>query len=368
MKVAIDAYHTLFPSGGIARYSRSLIGALAEVAPGNEFTLFVNRFREKGKVWSPQKENFFLREVFLPRRLLQRSWNLIDWPPIEYFLGPIDLFHGLHFILPPARKAKRVLTVHDLTYLRFPNYFTFRELNERGYRYELPRALARADAIISDSDKTREDLMELLKVPQEKIKVIHLGVDSHFFTFREDETTLTLRRQYNLESPYLIFLVGTPEPRKNLLRTVAAVKKANPDIQLVLIGPEGPLQKLLGKKEKRLHFLGIVPDSHLPALLSGAVISLYPSLYEGFGLPVLESMACGVPVITSNRGSLPEVAGGAAILVDPENENEIAEAVSGLLNNESLQNRLKDQGRKRAEEFTWQKTAAQTLSLYRELV
>jgi alpha-1,3-rhamnosyl/mannosyltransferase len=125
---------------------------------------------------------------------------------------------------------------------------------------------------------------------------------------------------------------------------------------------------MLGADSRNLVFPGGVPDEQLPALLSGATISLYPSLYEGFGLPVLESMACGVPVIASNRGSLPEVAGGAALLVNPEDENEIAEAISELLRSESLQNRLKALGRKRAEEFTWAKTAAQTLSLYRELV
>ncbi|MBI4621316.1 MAG: glycosyltransferase family 4 protein [Desulfobacterales bacterium] len=368
MKIAIDAYHTLYPSGGIARYSRGLITALLEAAPREEMVLFVNRFRGKGRLWNPEMENISTREILLPRQLLQGIWDMIEWPPIEFFTGAIDIFHGLHFVLPPAKKAKKVLTVHDLTYLRFPHYFTNRDLNERGYRHELPGGLAKADAVIAVSSRTRDDLVELMKIPEDRIRVIHEGVDSLFLAFTEDEKSAALRRQYDLNSSYFIFLVGTPEPRKNLKRTVDAVMKASPDMPLVMVGPPEPLRKLLGQATGKLLFPGIVPDDHLPALLSGALISLYPSLYEGFGLPVLESMACGVPVITSNRGSLPEIAGGAAILVDPEDVDSISGAISGLMKDESLQNHLKVMGKKRASEFTWQKTAKETLSLYRELV
>jgi len=252
--------------------------------------------------------------------------------------------------------------------LKFPDYFTDRRLNERGYRQELPRALARADAVIAVSQKTRDDLVELMKFPEERVRVIYEGVEHHLFTQVERQKATPIRKLYGLSRPYLIFLVGTPEPRKNIARTVEAFRKAGSDYKLVLIGPQKPLEKLLGGETHGMIFTGVVPEDHLPAVLSGAVISLYPSLYEGFGLPVLESMACGVPVITSNRGSLPEIAGGAAILVDPEDVDSISDVISGLMRDESLQNRLKIMGKKRASEFTWQKTAAETLSLYRELV
>ncbi len=368
MKIAIDAYHTLYPSGGIARYSRGLITALLEVAPREELILFVNRFRGKGRLWNPGKGNISTRGILFPRQLLQEIWDKIEWPPIELFTGAIDIFHGLHFVLPPAKKAKRVLTVHDLTYLRFPHYFTDRALNERGYLHELPGGLARADAVIAVSSRTRDDLVELLKIPEAKIRVIPEGVDPHFFVFTDDERSAILRRQYNLTGSYFIFLVGTPEPRKNLKRTVAAVMKAAPDIPLVLIGPPEPLRKLLGQATGKLLFPGIVPDDHLPALLSGALISLYPSLYEGFGLPVLESMACGAPVITSDRGSLPEVAGGCALIVDPEDTDAIADAISRLLHDGELRRSLISEGKARAAGFTWQKAALETYKLYKELV
>jgi glycosyltransferase involved in cell wall biosynthesis len=368
MKIAIDAYHTLYPSGGIARYSRGLITALMEATPREEVLLFVNRFRGKERLWNPGKGNISTREILFPRQFLQNIWNMIEWPPIEFFTGAIDIFHGLHFILPPAKKAKMVLTVHDLTYLRFPHYFSDRGLNERGYLHELPGGLARTDAVIAVSSRTRDDLMELLKIPEAKIRVIHEGVDPLFLAFTEDEKSAALRRQYNLTGSYFIFLVGTPEPRKNLKRTIEAAMKAAPDIPLVLIGPPEPLRKLLGQTTGKLLFPGIVPDDHLSALLSGALISFYPILYEGFGLPVLESMACGAPVITSDRGSLPEVAGGCALIVDPEDVDAIADAISRLLHDGDLRKTLIREGKARAASFTWQKAAIKTLELYRDLV
>jgi alpha-1,3-rhamnosyl/mannosyltransferase len=177
-----------------------------------------------------------------------------------------------------------------------------------------------------------------------------------------------IRALYDLAIPYMVFLVGTPEPRKNLIKTVAAARQAAPHLTLVLIGPKKPLKLLLNGDFHNIKFTGIVQEKHLPALLSGARISLYPSLYEGFGLPVLESMACGVPVITSRKGAIPEVAGDAALLVDPEDVGDIAGAISQLLNDDVLQNRLKTAGKNRAAGFTWQKAAEETLSLYREFV
>lgn len=369
MKIAIDAYQALYQTGGIARYSRALISTMAELLTTDDLILFYNRFRERGRAWVPNNACFKVRQIYFPRRLLNGIWNVLDWPPIELFCGPVDLFHGLHFVLPPARKARKVLTVHDLTYLKFPEHFADQGLNERGYRKELPQALASADAVIAISERTREDLIELMKFPEEKVRVIYFGVDQRFFAPVEKSRMAAIRKKYSLTGPYLIFLIGTPEPRKNLARTVEAVRRAAPELDLALIGPEKPIRELLaGEENRNLKYLGIVPENHLPVLLSEGTISLYPSLYEGFGLPVLESMASGVPVITSDRGSLPEVAGGAGILVDPENVESIAEAITGLLQDESLRNRYKVMGKARASEFTWQRTAAETLSLYRELV
>jgi glycosyltransferase involved in cell wall biosynthesis len=368
MKIAFDAYHALFQSGGIARYARGLISAIAKIQKNDDLALFYNRFCETGKPWKPPYGNPRIKQVFVPRRLLQGAWEKIKWPSAEFFCGSIDLFHGLHFVLPPVRNARRVLTVHDLTYLKYPDYFLNRDLNECGYQRELPMSLALSDAVIAVSQKTREDLIEILKIPQEKIRVIHEGVDAHFFNPVKEEEKSAIRTLYDLPTPYIVFLVGTPEPRKNLLKTVAAARLAAPHLTLVLIGPQKPLKSLLNDDFRNIKFTGIVKEEHLPALLSGAQISLYPSLYEGFGLPVLESMACGIPVITSSRGALPEIAGDAALFVDPEDMDSIVDAISELINDDVMQNRLKIDGRKRAAEFTWQKAAEETLSLYREIL
>lgn len=368
MRFAVDAYHIISLSGGIARYARCLISAIAAIVSADEVILFINRFRERGKTWRHENGIHKVRQFYFPRRLLQNVWDTFEWPPIELFCGPIDLYHGLHFVLPPVRKARRVLTVHDLTYLKYPEYFSDRNLNEHGYRRELPQGLERADAVIAVSQQTREDLIDLMNVPEKRVRVIYEGVDPHFFNHVEGKKPEAIRERYGLTPPYLVFLVGTPEPRKNLMNTVTAVRKAAPDHTLVLIGPQNSLRELLGGDHRNIRFTDIVPEDHLRALISGAQISLYPSLYEGFGLPVLESMACGVPVITSSRGALPEVAGDAALLVNPDSLGSIAGAISELINDDVLQNRLKIAGRKRAAEFTWQKAAEATLSLYRELV
>jgi len=368
MRIALDAFHAQYPAGGVARYARSLITAMAAEADCGEIVLFYNRFRGNGDLWRPPGTALTVQNIPVPRRLLQSLWQTLDWPPIEMFCGRIDVFHGLHFVLPASRKARRVLTVHDLTYLRHPDYYRDARLNDRGYRQELPRALAQADAVIAVSEKTRDDLVDLLNTPAERIRVIHHGVADRFFAPAASTYQELIRRHYRITPPYAIFLVGTPEPRKNIARTVAAVRRAAPSVNLVLVGEPHLLQPLIGVPPEHLIFTGTVPEEHLPALLSGAIVSVYPSLDEGFGLPLLESMACGVPVLASNRGALPEIAGGAAMIVNPEDIEDMAHGLSVLLNDEAMRRRLAQAGRRRAADFTWKKAAAQTTALYRELL
>ena len=368
MRIAVDAFHALYPAGGVARYARSLISAMAAEADCSEILLFYNRFRGNGALWRPTGTTLTVRNVPVPRRLLQGLWQTIDWPPIEMLCGRVDIFHGLHFVLPASRKARRVLTVHDLTYLRHPDYYRNVRLNDRGYRQELPRALTQADAVIAVSRKTRDDLVDWLNYPAERIRVIHHGVAERFFAPATSQNQELIRRHYQITHPYAIFLVGTPEPRKNIARTVAAVRRAAPSMDLVMVGERHCLQPLTGAPTEHLVFTGTVPEDHLPALLSGATISVYPSLEEGFGLPLLESMACGAPVLTSTRGALPEIAGGAALLVNPEDIEDMVHGLSTLLNDEALRQQLAQAGRRRAADFTWERAAAQTAALYRELI
>jgi len=368
MHAAIDAYHAMHPYGGIARYIHSLVGEMAAQAPDDRFLLFANRFCEKGGMWRPQAQNVEAVTLNAPRRMMQWMWDHLDWPPVERWTGTIDVFHGTHFVLPAVHRARTVLTVHDLTWLRHPDFFKDQTLNERGYRHELPRALERADAVVAVSHATRNDLVELMNVDAARVQVVHEGVEAHFFVPEGDPRIDAIRRQYRLPDRYLVFLVGTPEPRKNLLRTVQAVQLAAPGLTLVIIGDREKLASLLGPLAASVHLAGYVPDDVLPLMLAGAEAALYPSLYEGFGLPVLEAMAAGTPVITSNISACPEVAGDAGLCVDPYDIEAMADAVRRLVEDEALRLRMRGAGRKRAAELTWDRAAERMLRLYHSLV
>lgn len=367
MKIALDAYHAHRAYGGIARYLRGLVPALAAAARSDQFVLFSNRFRDRDASWDPGLPNVSCYDLVCPRRLMQGCWDHLAWPPVESFIGPIDLFHGAHFVLPAARRAKLVLTVHDLTYLRHPDYFSDRALNERGYRVELPRALARADAVIADSSQTKADLVELLGCPEERIMVVYPGVDTRFFVAADEARLAEVKARYHLERPYLVFLVGSPEPRKNLVRAVTAARQAAPDMPLVIVGPQEPIRTLLGGETQGMILLGSLSDEDLPLVLHGAEAALYPSLYEGFGFPAVEALAAGVPLITSNRSSLPEVVGKAALLVDPESVEAMAEAIHNLLRDAEQRKQYIALGLARARELSWEETARQVLQLYHEV-
>lgn len=368
MRIAIDAFHASQGYGGINRYVRGLVPVLAAAWPQDSFTLFTNRFREWAPLWDPGLPNVRCYDLRFPRRLVQGCWDHLKWPPVEAFIGSLDLFHGMHFVLPAVRRAKCVLTVYDLTYLRHAEYFADRDLNERGYRKELPRALARADAVIVVSHNTRDDLVELMDYPAARIRVIHGGVESRFFVSSDPQRLVEVKSRYGLDRPYLVFLVGTPEPRKNLLRTVAAARRAAPHIPLVIIGQQDAIRAQLGDDLRGVRLTGPVSEADLPWVLHGAKLALYPSLYEGFGLPALEAMAAGVPLITSNRSALPEVVEKAAVLVDPESEDSIEEAIRELLDDGDRREQLIGLGRARARQLSWDRAAQQVLHLYREVV
>jgi len=367
MKIALDTYHAARPHGGIARYVRGLASAMFDMGRNHEYILFSNHFRDSGTAWNPGLKYVKTVNLSAPRRLMQGAWDRLSWPPVEYWTGKIDLFHGMHFVLPAVRDARTVLTVHDLTFIRHPELFHDPGLNRRGYLHELPAALERADAVIAVSQSTKNDLVELMGYPENQIRVIFEGVEPHFFIHgNEGKSTHTLVK-YGLKRPYLIFLAGTPEPRKNLERTIRAAHRAASNIPVAVVGPKTEMKQLLGSMAGQAHLLGAVPDEDLPVLLHNAEISLYPSLYEGFGLPVLESMAAGVPVITSSVSSCPEVAGDAGVLVDPYSVDEIAEAIASLMADEPGRCALRKAGVDRASGFSWKQAASSVFKLYQEV-
>jgi glycosyltransferase involved in cell wall biosynthesis len=367
LRVGIDTYQAGFKYGGISRYVRSLVSAMVAAGPADRFVLVSNHFRRGHRPWHFSGSNVEHFNLRAPRRIMQACWSRIGWPPIDAFVGPLDVFHGTHMVLPMIRSAKLVLTLHDLIFLKHPDYYSDRKMNVRGYRVELPAAIKRADLIVTPSDDAKRALIEFMKVPEDKIRVVYEGVEPHFFVSEGNPELQTVLARLGLNEPYMVFLVGTPEPRKNLIRTVAAARLAAPSLQLVIIGPREPIIRLLKGDTQGLNLIGSVAEEDLPFVLNGALLSLYPSLAEGFGLPAVEALAAGVPLVTSNRTSLPEVVGNAAVLVDPESVEEIAEATRSLLTDEHHRRRLIELGKARARKLSWEQCARQMLTIYREL-
>jgi glycosyltransferase involved in cell wall biosynthesis len=267
-----------------------------------------------------------------------------------------------------------VVTIHDLAIVRFPQ--KFRRWHRTFTGYVLPRLVRSVDAIVSVSQATKNDLVELLDVLPDRISVIPCGISTRFAPLPlEDPHLRTVRERYSLPEQYVI-TVGAVEPRKNLprlLRAVEILSRTRPalrSLSLLHVGPAGWLMQEVAQTiselriRDRVRFLGYVPNEDLAALYQLARVAVYPSLFEGFGLPVLEAMASGCPVVTSNCSSMPEVAGDAALLVDPMSEESIAEGLARLWLDDSLRDDLILRGRYRAADFTWESTARETMKLY----
>ncbi len=389
MRVGIDFTPAIQQQAGIGRYTRELVRALAQLDARNQYVLFQASWGACVDVggWPA---NFRVRSVPLTDRWLAIVWQRLRLPfPVELFTGAVDIFHSPDFVLPPVRRARTVLTVHDLSFLTRP------ETSDPGLRAYLtravPRAVARADHILADSRSTKEDLVTCLGASPEQITVVYPGVDPRFRPLEDETVIADVCARYALRRPFIL-AVGTLQPRKNYPALIEAVMRlgegcaevfdelsmsqagsrhASPS--LVIAGGRGWLDQEIFETVERLRagnrvrFLGFVWDEDLPALYNAAAILAMPSLYEGFGLPVLEAMACGTPVVTSNVSSLPEVAGDAALLVSPRDVAGLTDALCRLLTDRDLRARLQQRGLARAQKFTWQKVAEAVLGIYQRL-
>jgi len=367
MRIGIDYTAAARQGGGIGRYSRELVRALLELDSPHEYTLFAAAGGLGRRRWRPpDRPGVSVRSVPLSDEWLARIWHRARVPvPVEAVTGPLEAFYSPDFVLPPTRRRTRtLLTVHDLSFLHYPEHFVPKLVH---YLADVvPRSVARADRVLADSAATRADLIARLSVPAAKIEVLYSGVEPRFRPEREPGERRRVLGRYRVgERPYILS-VSTLQPRKNYVRLIQAFSSVTEDVRLVIAGGRGWLYEDIfaeaAKCGDRVRILGFVDDADLPALYRGAALFAFPSLYEGFGLPVLEAMACGVPVVCSNASSLPEVAGDAALLVDPFDVGGLADALARTIGDRELGVHLVEKGLVQATRFTWGRAARQLLA------
>jgi glycosyltransferase involved in cell wall biosynthesis len=289
--------------------------------------------------------------------------------------GQLDLFHSPDFVLPPVRNdIPTIVTVHDLSFVHYPKTFTPALVNY--LNNVVPWSVERATHILADSQATKDDLMNIWGVTAEKVTVLYSGVSGRFRPVTDNKQLSAVRQKYDIgDAPYLVS-VSTLQPRKNFQMLIRAFKPvaAEQPHNLIIAGGKGWLyEEMLAEVEKqglegRVKFIGFVADGDLPALYSEASLMVFPSLYEGFGLPLLEAMACGVPVLSSNSSCLPEVAGEAAVLLPPTDQDAWSQSMNDLLSNSSQRARMVAAGFLQARKFTWKKAAVQLQAIYQSLV
>ena len=371
MRIVIDIQTVIGKKTGVGKYTESLVKALSHLSSPYEFILFYFNFRSRFNGLDITSSNFKNKGVKLPGRVFSFLWKKTNAPPFDRLSGAAELFHFPNFILRPVKSGKTIVTIHDLAFKRFPQYIEKKNL--AFLNNHIPKTLAKADRIIAVSEFTKEELLKFYSVPEKKIRVIHEGVNETFRRIEDKEELTKVKNKYRLPEKFFLW-VGTLEPRKNisvLLDAFSEFKKKNKsNCKLVMVGKRGwNYHGFMEKKKKMIMgddviLTKYVSDDDLPTIYNLAEAFIFPSIYEGFGLPPLEAMASGLPVITTP--ALNEVVGEAVLKVSEQNIEEITQAMKNILENEDLRKDLVQKGFKRIEQFSWDKAARETLALYEE--
>jgi glycosyltransferase involved in cell wall biosynthesis len=372
MRICIDTSPAVHHRAGLGRYAQELTAALLAVDSENEYIAFYNRPSE-ARVDPPLDRLPHLTINLSPKpwRMSAFLAHLTRVSQDRLFPG-VDLFHATDHLLPRLSHVQSVFTLHDLIFRFYPE--THKPLNRWFLTLMMPHFLRAADAIIAISECTKKDAVRLYGLDEPKISVIYEAVHPHF-SAAPREAISAVRRKYGLPENFILSL-GTLEPRKNLtslLDAYHALRNQGSQRKLVIVGKKGWLYGDFFRKlrelalEDEVIFPGFVPDEDLPAFYSAADLFVFPSLYEGFGLPVLEAMACGLPVIASNSSSLPEVAGEAGMLIDPCDIDALVKAMQSALTDEGKRRKMKEKGLQQAAKFSWEKAARETLRVYRKV-
>lgn len=376
-RIAIDYTPAIRQSAGIGRIIRGQISALLSLQSGYEVRLFV-----VGRVTPAEQQRapLPLHTPPLTERNMVRLWHRLNspWPPVEWFTGgPLDLFHATDFVLAPNRARCQLVTVHDLAFLFYPEASMpslYRYLN-----VVVPRSIRRADHLLADSHNTATDLQEQWQITADRITVVQGAVDHDRFQPVVDQNRLqAVRERYNIGDRPFILGLSTLQPRKNFARLIEAFHQARQEAKLphrlVIGGGKGWLFAEIFARVQELGltdhvlFPGYVDDADLPALYTAAEFFAFPSLYEGFGLPVIEALACGTPVLTADNSCLSEAGGPGAIYVQATSVESIAAGIVTLAQNADLRQTLRAAGLTHAAQFTWQRSAEQLLAAYQKVL
>jgi glycosyltransferase involved in cell wall biosynthesis len=380
MRIAIDYTAAARQGAGIGRYARELMDAILAAKSTHHFVLMAAA-AGLGERWANEQYRLqtlapsgalIVRSLPITDDWMARLWQRLRLPiPAEWITGSVDSFYSPDFVLPPLYKATRaLLTVHDLSFLRHPE--TFPPALRTYLEQAVPRSVTRADHVLADSDATREDLIHLLDMPAAKITTLYGGVSTRFTPDVVPDERQRLRARYGIgERPYIL-AVGTVQPRKNYVRLMEAcdaIAEQRP-LDLIIVGrPAWLSDPIVAAAEQRpyVRLMGFLADDDLPALYRQAAAMAFPSVYEGFGFPPLEAMACGTPVIASTASSVPEVVGDAALSVNPLDVPAWTTALTCALDDNELRAQLRAAGLARATTFTWARTAQQWLSVVESL-
>jgi glycosyltransferase involved in cell wall biosynthesis len=366
VRVAIDARK--LHDFGIGTYIRNLLRHLARLDKDTEYVLLCR----DGDLGVPQQLGANFRAVREP----SPNYSLREQIHIPYvlFRERPDVYHAPHYVLPPAVPCRSVVTIHDTIHLNFPQYLP----NRGAYAYAralMWTAAKKSDRILTVSESSKRDIIHYFGVAPDKVVVVYNAIDERFGTEPQPEEIARVRERFQLDHGFVLY-VGNIKPHKNLVRLIEAFdglrREGFDDLKLLIIGDEiskwSALRRAVHshKLHKHVRFLGFQSDDTLASLYRLAAVFVFPSLYEGFGLPPLEAMASGTPVVTSNLSSLPEVVGDAAVLVDPYDAVDIKDGIKRVLTDPALREDLRRKGLQRAREFSWERSVARTREIYVE--
>jgi glycosyltransferase involved in cell wall biosynthesis len=368
VRIAIDARK--LRDYGIGTYVRNLLRHLSRLDHATEYVLLC-REQDCG-VAAELGENFRAVPETAPAYSVREQLSV----PLDLRREGVDLFHAPHYVLPPLTPCRSVVTIHDCIHLRFPQYLP----NRAAYAYarsSLWMATHRARRVLTVSEASKRDILKYFHLPESKIDVIYNAIDERFGQAPSEEEITRVRERYQLNDPFVLY-AGNIKPHKNLERLIDAFhilrRHGFDQIKMLIIGDEiskyATLRRAVHrhKLHKHVRFFGFVPDQTLAILYRLAGVFVFPSLYEGFGLPPLEAMSSGTPVVTSNVSSLPEVVGDAALLIDPYDSQAIADAMRRVLSEPALREDLRRRGFERVRHFSWERSVARVRQIYDEVL